>query len=154
MRVIGCLVRELFMKLQSFTQIFVLLLELEQLSVHTVNGLRLLLNGFSQRQVALQHLLHHVHCVDNSLCNGIFGFICSRHIHPIDRCNRLQSLTFLLKILINVVSILDESISHLCQFVWVITNQRLIITHELLCLIQLSFVSFLSDCRLYSEYGL
>ena len=35
----------------------------------------MLLYSFTERKIALEHLLHHVDCMDDTLCNGVFRFV-------------------------------------------------------------------------------
>ena len=65
----------LFHDIQSLPQIIILLLQLEYLGVAVIKAFRLPLNGFSQRQVALKNFFHHINCMDDTLCNGVFRLI-------------------------------------------------------------------------------
>ena len=60
---------------ETLTQVFVFVLKLEDLRVLVINELRLLLDGLSESEIALQHFLHHVHRVDDAACDGIFCLI-------------------------------------------------------------------------------
>ena len=61
--------------IQTLSQIVILLLQLEDFSIAVVQILRLPLDGLSERQIALQHLFHHVHRMDDPFSDGILRLI-------------------------------------------------------------------------------
>ena len=71
----GVLAGEIFQYHQPLTQIFVFVLKLEDLRILIINELGLLLDGLSEPQIALQHLLHHVDCVNDSASDGILSLV-------------------------------------------------------------------------------
>ena len=73
----GVLPGEVFQDYKSLPQIFILILKLENLSILVIDQLGLLLDGFSESEVPLQNLLHHVHRVDDSASNCVLRLICS-----------------------------------------------------------------------------
>lgn len=60
---------------KSVTEIFIFILQLEDLHILLVYQLALLLNCFSETQVTLQHLLHHVDSLNDPGCDGILGLV-------------------------------------------------------------------------------
>ena len=66
---------EVFKDHEALSQVFILVLQLEDLCVLVVDELRLFLDGFAEAQVPLQHLLHHVHGVDDPPRDRVFRFI-------------------------------------------------------------------------------
>ena len=62
--------------LHSVSKVFILTLQLENVSVEAVYHLALLLDGFSKAKVALEDFFHHVDCVYDPLSDGVFAFIC------------------------------------------------------------------------------
>ena len=60
---------------EPFSQILILLGELEDFCVAIVELFGLLLYGRSERQVSLEYFFHHIQSVHDSLCNCIFGFV-------------------------------------------------------------------------------
>ena len=60
---------------QPLPEVFILVLQLEDLCVLVVNQLGLLLDGLSQAEVPLQHLLHHVDGVDDAASDGVLGLV-------------------------------------------------------------------------------
>lgn len=73
--VASILLCELLIQLESFPQVFILLLELKQLRIHAIDSFTLLLNGFSQGEIALEDLFHHIHSVDDALRDGVLRFV-------------------------------------------------------------------------------
>jgi hypothetical protein len=61
--------------LQAHPQVFVLILQHKYVGVEVVHVLPLLLDVLPQTQVALEHFLHHVHCVDDTLSYRILGLV-------------------------------------------------------------------------------
>ena len=60
---------------QPLPEILILVLQLEDLCILVVNELGLLLDGLSQAEVPLQHLLHHIYGVDDAARDGVLGLI-------------------------------------------------------------------------------
>ena len=60
---------------QPLPEILILVLQLEDLCVLVVNQLGLLLDGLSQTEIPLKHLLHHVNGVDDAARDGVLGLI-------------------------------------------------------------------------------
>lgn len=109
------LVVEFLHDIESFSQVVVLLLELEDLSIRVIQRLGLPLNGLSQRQIALQHLLHHVHSVDDPLSDGILRLVDStvrllRVLVPLVTGDVSQLVSLVSKELVHLFLVLDNSL--------------------------------------------
>ena len=66
---------EVFKDHEALSQVFILILKLEDLCVLIVDKFRLLLDGFTQAQVPLQHLLHHVHGVNDPASDRVLRLV-------------------------------------------------------------------------------
>ena len=53
----------------------IFILKLEDLSILVVDQLRLLLNSLTKAKIALQHLFHHVDCVNDPASDSILCFV-------------------------------------------------------------------------------
>lgn len=71
----GVFSRVLFQNLKPISQVLAFILILEYVCVEVVNHLTLSLNGFSERKVTLENLLHHIDCMNDALCDCVFGLV-------------------------------------------------------------------------------
>ena len=69
------LAREVFQDHEALSQVLILVLKLEYLSVLVVDELRLFLNGLAQAKIALENFFHHVDSVNDPSRNRIFCFV-------------------------------------------------------------------------------
>lgn len=125
---LGVLAGEILQNLQPLSEVFILVLKLVNFLVLLVYEFRLLLDGFSETKVPLQHFLHHIDGLDDPPSNCIFRLIrCIIHARSLswDGCPLrdrtvfsllLQRLHLLLLQKLNVAEIgLDQ--------VWVLASQ-------------------------------
>ena len=109
------LARIFFHDLESFSKIFVLLRQLEHLSISIIELLGLSLDRLPERQITLKYFFHHVYGVNDSLCDGIFRFICStmrlvRILLPLITCDIFKLISLLLKEFVYLFLILNNSL--------------------------------------------
>ena len=77
-----------------------------------IYALTLLLNSLSQTEIALEHLFHHVHCVNNAFSNGILGLVNGRWQFRgvMLYSDVLKGFRFLFEELLDVIFVLDDSL--------------------------------------------
>ena len=75
------LAREVFQNDKTLSQVFILVLQLEDFCVLVIDKFRLLLNCLSETEITLQHLFHHIDCVNDSPGDRIFRLVCSVVAH-------------------------------------------------------------------------
>jgi hypothetical protein len=125
----------LLQDVEPLSQVFVLLLELEHLCVLVVNLLRLLLDGSSELEVTLQHLLHHVERVNDSFCDRILGLVGSTVrlqwiLLLLVACNALELVCLLLEELVYLLLVLDDSLRDYLSVLYHAILARLLLSQE------------------------
>jgi hypothetical protein len=66
---------EILHDLQTLSQILILILQLVYFLILFIDQLRLLLDRLPQTEIPLQHLLHHVDCLNYASCYRVLGLI-------------------------------------------------------------------------------
>lgn len=71
-RIMAC---EILHDLETLSQILILILQLVYFLILFIDQLRLLLDRLPQTEIPLQHLLHHVDCLNYASCYRVLGLI-------------------------------------------------------------------------------
>jgi hypothetical protein len=109
---VSVLTRVLLKYLQAYSQILVLILQHEYVGIEVIHVLSLLLDVLPQTQVALEHLLHHVHGVDDALGDRVLGLIHgTREGRGAPSCDVLEGLAFFSEKFLYVVFVFDDALS-------------------------------------------
>lgn len=90
--------------------------QLEDLCVAIIKAFGLTLDRFSQREVALKNLLHHVNSMNDSLSDGVLGLIGStvrlmRVLLSLVAGNVLQLISLVSEEFVDLLLILDDTLS-------------------------------------------
>mmetsp|Transcript_32840 Transcript_32840/g.50173 ORF Transcript_32840/g.50173 Transcript_32840/m.50173 type:complete len:207 (-) Transcript_32840:1186-1806(-) len=139
---------------QSLAKILTFLGELEHLCVLVVDLLRLALDGLSEREVTLEHLLHHVDGVHYALGDRVFRLVSravrlERVLLPLVASDVLELVSLLFEELVNFLLVLHDALrDYLPPF-----NDRALsrVTRRVPVVLRLRLLGHRRPCRIWTD---